>query len=58
MRASTEKQLAQAGIFYDQLIMGVGGGVRVLINDDKPDGQAAAMCINIERNKGISNINI
>lgn len=58
MRASTEKQLAEAGIFYDQLVMGVGGGVRVLINDNKPNGKEAAMCINLERNKGISNINI
>jgi site-specific DNA-cytosine methylase len=26
MRAATEKQLAELGIFYDQLIMGMGGG--------------------------------
>ena len=58
MRKSTEQQLAEAGIFYDQLVMGVGGGVRVLINDNKPDGMEAAMCINLERNKGISNLNI
>jgi hydroxymethylpyrimidine pyrophosphatase-like HAD family hydrolase len=58
MRASTESQLAEAGIFYDQLIMGVGGGLRVLINDNKPNGDLAAMCINIKRNEGINNINI
>lgn len=58
MRISTERQLAEAGIFYDQLIMGVGGGVRVLINDNKPNGDVAAMCVNLERNKGISNITI
>ena len=58
MRINTERQLAEAGIFYDQLIMGVGGGVRVLINDNKPNGNIAAMCINLVRNEGISNINI
>ena len=58
MRKSTEQQLANAGIFYDQLVMGVGGGVRVLINDNKPDGRQAAMCINVERNVGIDNIQI
>ena len=58
MRKSTEQQLASAGIFYDQLVMGVGGGVRVLINDNKPDGKQAAICINLERNIGINNIQI
>jgi len=58
MRKTTEQQLAEAGIFYDQLVMGVGGGARILINDNKPDGKQAAMCINLQRNIGISNINI
>ena len=38
--------------------MGVGGGSRYLVNDYKPDGVASAFAINIERNKGIKNINI
>lgn len=58
MRRVTEKQLAQLGIYYDQLIMGVGGGSRYLINDYKPNGTESAFAINIERNKGIKNINI
>ena len=36
-RKTTEEQLDQVGIFYDQLIMGLGGGHRVLINDLKPN---------------------
>ena len=36
-RELTIKQLQEAGIFYDQLIMGVGRGPRVVINDLKPD---------------------
>ena len=58
MRKVTENQLTQLGIYYDQLIMGVGGGPRFLINDYKPDGTEAAFAINIERNKGIKNIKI
>jgi hypothetical protein len=56
MRKATEQQLADSGIFYDQLIMGIGGGTRVLINDNKPNGDIAALCINLERNKGINDI--
>ena len=37
MRRITEQQLESAGIVYDKLIMGIGGGARVLINDLKPD---------------------
>ena len=33
MRESTERQLREAGVIYDRLIMGIGGGTRVLIND-------------------------
>jgi ribonucleotide monophosphatase NagD (HAD superfamily) len=58
MRQVTEKQLSQLGIYYDQLIMGVGGGTRYLINDYKPDGKESAFAVNVERNIGIKNINI
>jgi hypothetical protein len=52
LRSITEKQLAEVGIFYDQLIMGIGGGVRYLINDSKPDGEGTAWAISVERDKG------
>lgn len=58
MRNVTEQQLAKVGIFYDYLIMGVGSGTRILINDMKPDGTNTAHAININRNQGISNIEI
>ncbi len=59
MRKRTIEQLEEAGIFYDQLIMGIGGGVRVLINDLKEGSeQPTAIAINPERNKGIKDINI
>lgn len=58
MRQVTEKQLSKLGIYYDQLIMGAGGGTRYLINDYKPDGTESAFAINVERNKGIKDIKI
>jgi hypothetical protein len=58
LRTLTEKQLTEVGIFYDQLIMGIGGGTRYLINDCKPDGAVAAWAISIERDKGITDNNI
>lgn len=58
MRRVTEQQLSKLGIYYDQLIMGVGGGPRYLINDRKPEGTEAAFAINVIRNEGIKNINI
>jgi len=58
IRGVTEKQLRDVGIFYDQLLMGVGGGVRYLVNDSKLNGSQSAFAINVERNVGISSINI
>mgnify|MGYP003139140795 FL=1 len=59
LRKVTEKQLEEVGIFYDQLIMGIGGGKRYLINDKKIDNNDNyAIAINIERNKGIKNVKL
>ena len=58
MRRQTEKQLSEIGIIYDKLIMGIGGGSRVLINDRKPNGTDAACAPNIARNKGIGDLDI
>jgi hydroxymethylpyrimidine pyrophosphatase-like HAD family hydrolase len=58
LRQQTERQLQKAGIFYDQLIMGLGGGARYLINDNKLIGTPSSFSICVERNKGIKDINI
>lgn len=59
LRKITETQLNEVGIIYDQLIMGIGGGKRYLINDKKPYGtEDYAIAINLERNKGIKHIEI
>ena len=58
-RQETEKQLKSYGMFYDQLIMGVGGGDRVVINDRKPDSNRdTAYAINLNRNEGVENVEI
>ena len=58
-RDATIKQLQRAGILYDQLIMGFGGGDRILINDRK-SGKTddTAFAINLTRNQGVKNVKI
>lgn len=59
LRTQTTDQLSRAGIFYDKLIMGIGGGERVLINDLKPNSDretATAICL--KRNEGIKNVKL
>lgn len=54
MRDLTEEHLTELGIIYDELIMGIGGGDRILINDKKENGDKnTAYSINLVRNKGI-----
>ena len=58
-RQLTEEQLESVGIFYDMLIMGVGGGPRVLINDLKPDGDwETAIAYNVVRNSGLEDVDV
>ncbi|NCZ71665.1 MAG: hypothetical protein EBY80_16205, partial [Actinobacteria bacterium] len=58
LRKVTEYQLSQVGIFYDQLIMGIGGGMRILINDKKENGIETSFSYNLNRNEGIKNLNL
>lgn len=58
-RKETEEQLKSCGLDWDQLIMGLGGGFRVLINDRKPGNPAdTAVGITIDRNKGLADVKI
>ena len=57
-RSSTVEQLKNAGVFYDQLVMGLPAGPRVLINDIKPDGTLTAEGINLVRNEGIYEVDV
>lgn len=59
LREITEKQLHEAGIVYDKLIMGLPNGPRVLINDKKERGiENTAYAINLPRNKGFCNVDL
>jgi len=59
MREQTVIQLSAAGIIYDQLIMGIGGGKRCLINDLKEGSdEPTAIAINVQRNQGIHGVEI
>jgi len=59
MRKITEEQLQSVGIFYDQLVMGLNRGERIIINDKKPGiDMRVARSIEIERNKGIGDIDL
>ena len=58
-RKETEKVLSKLGIIYDQMVMGIGGGPRYLINDYKANSQiATANAICLPRNKGIEDVDI
>jgi len=58
-REGTVKQLAAVGIQYDQLIMGINRGDRVIINDMKPFSiDPTAVAISLVRNEGIENVNL
>jgi beta-phosphoglucomutase-like phosphatase (HAD superfamily) len=59
LRKITEDQLLKNGIFFDQLVMGLTRGERVLINDIKPNNDmSVATAIQINRNEGLKNIEI
>ena len=59
MRSLTERQIRDAGLYYHHLIMDLPRGQRVVINDVKPGRKAkTAACVNIERNKGMENVDI
>jgi hypothetical protein len=58
-RLVTENQLRSLGIGYDQLIMGIGIGPRVLINDSCPESnEPMAVSFTVERNSGLGDINV
>ena len=57
MRTFTEEQLFKLGIFYDQLVMGLTRGERIVINDGKlNNGMITCSAIQVERNVGIKDV--
>ena len=59
IRKITELQLTNMGVIYDELIMGLPNGHRVLINDKKEKSEKnSAYAINLVRNKGMNNLDL
>jgi hypothetical protein len=60
MREMTESALKSHCLMYDQLIMGVGCGERVVINDIKPNfpNRPLAVAVNLVRDIGLNEVNL
>lgn len=61
-RSHLESELRRLGLYWDQLVMGVTHGPRVLINDAKPPVAPAesdvAVAVVVRRNVGLENVKI
>ncbi len=59
-RAITEQQLKRVCLVWDQLLMGLPTGQRVLINDRKPEeaGMGMALAVNLDRDEGLEGIDL
>jgi hypothetical protein len=58
-REMTEKYLKSLGICWDILLMGIGGGVRILINDKLTESSPdRAIAINLITDQGFKDIKI
>ena len=59
-RVNFEIMLKQAGIKYDDLVMGLNPGPRYVINDIKPSNPHVnqAVAINLKRNAGLKQLNL
>ena len=56
LRERTEGHLQAFGIPYDLLLMGVGSGERVLINDKNMLGEDTCFSVNVEKDGGFESI--
>jgi hypothetical protein len=52
LRDHTIQELEDAGIPFDQLVMGIGRGTRYLINDNEDPEKPRAIALSLNRNKG------
>lgn len=63
-RDETIAELKKLGLFWNHILFGIGGGIRVLINDRKPpndkfpNGRVTAFAVSPPRNWGIKDIDI
>ncbi len=52
-RSTLVKELANHGIVYHQLVMGITSGTRIVINDQKPSGEKSCMSFSVPRNSNL-----
>jgi len=59
-RLFTKQELEKIGLKYHQIIMGLGRGTRIVINDKDPDkpNLDRAVGLNLTRNEGFKNIDL
>ena len=59
-RLFTKQELESIGLKYHQIIMGLGRGTRVVINDKDPENPDIdrAVGINLVRNQGFTNVDL
>lgn len=59
-RLFTKQELEKIGLKYHQIIMGLGRGTRILINDKDPDKPELdrAVGLNLTRNEGFKNLDM
>lgn len=59
-RLFTKQELNDIGVKYHQIIMGLGRGTRIVINDKDPDKPNIdrAVGLNLTRNEGFKNIDL
>lgn len=59
-RLFTKQELEKIGLKYHQIIMGLGRGTRIVINDKDPDKPELdrAVGLNLTRNEGFKNLDM
>ena len=57
-KSTTLTFLKKNDIRYDHIIFDLPFGERVIINDKKPSGLSTALAINIDRDNGLSDLNL
>ena len=58
LRFHTLRELNKLNIQYHMLLMSIGRGPRILINDNKLSNKSRAYAINVERDIGMSSIDV
>lgn len=60
LRRVTEETLMGYGLQYDDLLMELGSGERIIINDEKPydgwEGRETGIGVTVKRNEGLKNV--